>query len=703
MLLHRIRQSVRTAIALIITATIIAYGPAMRAPFEFDDATSIPGNATIRTLWPPSVPLNPPENTSVAGRPVVNYSLAINAALNRWLGVNESPDPDGPNKTVGLHIVNLLMHLGCGLLLFGVIRRTFLASASAGAAHGSADGIAVTVVALWLLHPIQTEAVNYLIQRTELFVSVCYAGVLYASIRAWDASSARSTVLWRALAVVVSLLGMGSKEVMITVPLAVMLYDRAFRTASWTELVASPGRSLFYFGLGGTSAVAVAMIAANARFDTVGFHLGITWYQYLYSQAWAIAHYLRLVLWPDQLTFDYGQRPIAGPRGVVGSVLLSAFFIATVVAWTRARTWGWFGFLGALFFLLMAPSSSVVPIATEIAAERRVYLALAPVLLLGVIGVDWLRRRAVTGSVSNAQGPWSHMRIVVAGLCVLLAAATFARSRTYADSEGLWRDTVLKAPDNPRAYDNLAATMFYHDPPRLAEAQQLYERAIQVDSTYVHAWPGLASVAVDQGRITDAESLLVRVLRIDPGYSDAVDHLGKLLLRTGRPASALPYLEQFAVAYPGENALMSVATAYLQLGRYDNASAALTRVLALNPGRVDALRYLGGLLVEQGHGLEALPLLERAVSVGSLSPVDVGLLSIAYAQVGRADDAVRAARSASDNARGNASVFILAGRAMLYAQRRDDAVQYFEAALRLSPGSAEASAYLEQARAMPSR
>src|SRR4051812_6666484 len=112
-------SSIRWASVALFVALFVAYAPALRAPFEFDDASAIRANTTIRTLWPASIPLHPPANTSVAGRPVVNYSLALNAAANRWLRVDERPDPFGPNKTLGYHIANLLLHAMCGLLLFG--------------------------------------------------------------------------------------------------------------------------------------------------------------------------------------------------------------------------------------------------------------------------------------------------------------------------------------------------------------------------------------------------------------------------------------------------------------------------------------------------------------------------------------------------------------------------------------------------------
>src|SRR4029078_1123634 len=93
---------------------------------------------------------------------------------------------------------------------------------------------------------------------------------------------------------------------------------------------------------------------------------------------------------PDRLSFDYGTSPIRGLRGIPGLVLLSAAAIATAVAWRRNL---WIAFLGTVFFMLLAPSSSIVPIQTEIAAERRLYLALVPVLIFGVVGIEMLRHR----------------------------------------------------------------------------------------------------------------------------------------------------------------------------------------------------------------------------------------------------------------------------------------------------------------------
>lgn len=728
------RQFARWVAIALACAALAAYAVALRAPFQFDDIASIPGNATIRSLAPISVPLSPPSNTSVAGRPVVNYSLALNYALNEWLGVDQRPNPEGVNKTLGYHAFNLLIHIACGLLLFGSLRRTLRSWRLRERWAGEADWFAAVVATLWLLHPIQTEAVNYLIQRTELIVSVCYLGTLYSAIRAWDASSRRAAIGWRTVAVIVCLLGMASKEVMITAPIIVVLYDRAFRVRSWRELATGGDRSWFYGLLACTSALVIALVASNARFDTVGFGLGISWYGYLYSQAWAILHYLRLVAWPDQLTFDYGQRPIIGLRGVPGLVVLSAFAAATIVAWTRVERWGWFGFLGAWFFLTLAPSSSVVPITTEIAAERRIYLALAAVIALIVVALEASRRRLA--AEWGARPPWAaaaaasigvfylivsawtadhtvpnrvftqwtmrfaiavaaaalawvmlrgmYRRSTFAAIVLVLMGVTAARSMTYTNAEGLWRDTVLKAPSNPRAYDNLAFNLFFDDPPGLAEAKELYWKAIALDPTYLHAWPGLASIAVDEDHPDEAVWLLQRALAINPQYADAIDHLGKLYLKTGQPERAVPYLVRFAASYPSDTSFVPLARAYMAIGRLDDAASALTNALNVNPSRVDAAQYLGGIFVEQARGREAIPLLERVASVNA-SGVTLGLLSVAYAQVGRTRDAIETAKVASERSGGDASVFTLAGRAMLLANRPADADMYLSQAVSISP------------------
>ncbi|MDB4912552.1 MAG: hypothetical protein JWM95_196 [Gemmatimonadetes bacterium] len=546
-------------LAAIAAATVLAFSPALNAPFQFDDIASIVHNQTITRAWPPGAALTPPPAITVSGRPVVNYSLALNYAVS------------GASSTFGYHAANLALHVLCGLLVFGIVRRTLRAHAREHAEHGHAESIALAVTALWLLHPIQTEAVDYVIQRTELLVSVFLAATLYASIRAWDASSGSGRAAWYATGTMACLLGMGSKEVMVSAPLIVILWDRVFHSTSWSALLEKGnGRRWFYLALLVTSSWLIALVAAGSRAETVGLSLGLSWQRYFYSQAWAVLHYLRLLAWPVGLSYDYGQEPVTGLRGVPGLVVLGAFFIATCVAWTRDR-WRWFAFVGTVFFLLLGPSSSVIPIRTEIAAERRVYLASVGMIVLFVLGVHAAARRV-----------WTERRgAELAGLtavCVLLALVTYRRSSMYRDPELLWRDAMEQVPMNPRAYDNLAAVVLGKDKARIGEAEALLRHAISIDSTYASAWTNLADVEVQLGRPAQALALLEHVVRANPELVDATARLGGMLVRAGDPVRAIPMLERAAAVAPTEETLVVLAIGYESVGRHADSQALLQRV-----------------------------------------------------------------------------------------------------------------------------
>lgn len=622
----------------------LAFLSAVRAPFVFDDLPSITHNASIRQLSPVAVPLSPPPNTSVTGRPVVNFSFAVNYALNDALGV----DHRGPSGTVGYHVVNVAIHVACALLLFALIRRT---------ARGFETGVEPAFVAgvatlLWMLHPIQTEAVDYVVQRSELLVSALYLATLYASVRAWDAR-ASARVWWYVAGVATCALAMASKEVAVSLPLVVVLYDRAFRASSWRAVFTNPSRRWFYGALAAATLIITVTVSLNARRESAGFGLGISWYEYFYTQAWAITRYLRLLAWPAGLTFDYGEKPITGLGGVPGLVLLTSAALATVYAWTKPR-WVWLGFLGACFFLLLAPSSSVVPIKTEIAAERRIYLASASVIVALAVLLDSWRARGRVSTRSIAIG--------VGAIAMVLAALTFARGTTYTRTERLYRDVIAKAPQNPRGYVGVGLAMFEDPVDRSREAAEMFRQAIAVDSTYFAAWQVLGTLEAAHENWPEAHRLFGRALRLQPQNDDAAAGLARAYLAMRQPDSAMRFIDR------------------------------------VNASDVDALWMLSTQLIAQGRGAEAIPYLER-VRATAPAAFTLATLSVAYAQAQRADDAVNTAMAATLVAGDTASVYLVAGRAMLVAKRYKEARGFLREAVTLDPTSEAARKALETAEA----
>ncbi|MDB4916423.1 MAG: hypothetical protein JWM95_4067 [Gemmatimonadetes bacterium] len=664
------RVELWTALILLLAAAV-AYGPALSAPFIFDDVPSIQNNTSLRTLWPPGIALRPPgRGTALSGRPISNYSFALSAAANRWIGIT----PGSDKETRIYHITNVMLHVCSAFLLCGIVGRTLRTKGVSSKWRESAPGIAATIAALWMLHPLQTEAVNYLSQRTELLVSFFYLAVLYSAMRAWESEGWSA---WSVVAVVASALGMASKEVMLTAPIAVVLYDKAF----FVDAFKSPARRRLYAALFATMAIAVALIVRGGRSATVGFSGSITWYEYLYSQGWAISRYLLLALWPADLVIDYGRNGVRDSSGVPGVILLSVLLAFTLWAWRHTRL-RWLAFLCSWFFLTLAPSSSIVPIVTEIAAERRVYLALASVIIVLVIGAEFLFRRA---------SPPRHLRFVLVGVVSLcMVAATASRSQLYNDPEALWKDAVNKRPGTARAYEGLASVILNKDTTRLREADELLSRAIALDSSAPAPFVSRAAIALKRRDFAAAEAFLGYALRVAPDDSAANQAFGETMSASSHSERAIVYLKRIADAAPSGASLQKLGTAYLISGRLDSAHSILARAVQLDSTNNLANQYLGATLVEMGRGEDAIAPLTRSMKIDSASGFTLSLLAVAYAESKRPELAMKAAGAAVALASRDAQTWAFAGRAAQYAGQYAQAVAYLKHAVRLDSADLEA-------------
>jgi len=352
--------------ALIVVAGFLAYWNSFSGPFVFDDVASVVENRQIREWWHLGGLLTSERELPVAGRPLVNASFAFNYAL-------------GGLDVRGYHAWNVAMHLVCALLVFSLVRLTLQQPALRDRFASRASDLAFGVALLWALHPLNTEAVDYVTQRTESMMALFYLATLVASIRAAEEPSRRR---WPIAAVALCAAGMACKESMVTAPVMVALYDRAFVFRSLKEAVATRWR--LYAGLAATWVLLVLLLLGGARPHSAGFSSGIGVWTYLLNQTVMIVRYLYLAVWPWSLVSNYGwPAPLtladALPQAAVVCVLLAA----TLVAIFR---WPSLGFAGCWLFFTLAPTSSVVPIATEVGAERRMYLPLVSLIALAVVG-----------------------------------------------------------------------------------------------------------------------------------------------------------------------------------------------------------------------------------------------------------------------------------------------------------------------------
>lgn len=577
----------RWLLAAVVGVGVLAYASGLSGPFIFDDISSIPDNQNIRQLWPLSRAMSAPPLTTVSGRPTVCLSLALNYAI-------------GGLSVQGYHAFNLAIHLGSALLLLGIIRRTLLTPTLAGRFERAAPWLAAASAAIWMLHPLQTEAVTYVIQRTELLMGFFFLLTLYCAIRGWASSSHRMS--WFAAAVASCAFGMGSKEVMVSAPLIVLLYDRTFVSRSWRAAFRRhPG---LYGGLAATWLVLAWLIGTGARDASVGSHLDIRPLHYLETQAGVIARYLRLCFWPRPLVISYDDWPVAHHLTEVlpQALLILALLAGTLWALVRRPA---LGFLGGVFFLILAPTSSFVPIVTEVAAERRMYLPLAAVVVLTAVSVYRLSIAAFTRlSLPPAFASRAGAALVIITVGVL-GLATTARNQDYRSEAAIWGDTVAKRPG-------------------IAFAQFEFGKAL-----------------AKEGRTDQAMAHYEEAVRLKPSYHEAHNNLGNLLADRGRlDIAAMHYQEAIRAKPDSAEAHNNLGTVLTSQGKLDMAVAEFTEALRHDPSLASAHSNLGVVLARLGRTQQAIEHFRKAIEAAPLLAQPHFELARLLADLGRLDEAI---------------------------------------------------------------
>jgi tetratricopeptide (TPR) repeat protein len=485
-----------------------AYAGSFAVPLLFDDVASITDNPTIRHLWPIWPVLEPPSGgITVGGRPLLNLTLALNTAVSG-------------TAVWSYHALNLAIHVLAGLTLYGIVRRTL--SPRAG---DSASLIAFSVALLWIVHPLQTESVTYIVQRAESLMGLFYLLTLYSFIRGVQADD-RTKNRWFGFSILACLFGMAVKEVMVTAPLVVLLYDRTFLAGSFREALRR--RWPQYAGLGATWILLLFLVLSmQGRGGTAGFGSQISPASYALTQFPAIVHYLRLCFWPHPLVFSYGSTLALGLGRVIPSALLVAVLLAASV-WALIERPP-LGFLGISFFAILAPTSSFYPIATETMAEQRMYLPLICVIVLAVLAIHrWLGRRAMLCGLI---------------LAVALFVATWRRNQEYGNPLDLWADTVANSPDNFFAHYNYGSEL-EKIPGRSNDAIAQFEEALRLNPQLVEAHFFLGCALQNEpGRLPEAVAQYEAALKIAPDYYQAHTNLGNLLAAQGKIQEAIAHYE----------------------------------------------------------------------------------------------------------------------------------------------------------------
>ncbi len=557
---------------MLVLLGLLAYLNSFNGVFALDDEAWIVGNNNISSIS---------DYIHGSSRPLTALTVALNYKLSGKIPTD-------------YHAVNLVIHLLAGLFLFGLVRRTLslpLFYDSAGAKYR--DLISFFSAVIWLVHPLQTESVTYIIQRAEELMGLFYLLTMYSFVRGSQSTGKR----WFVISVLSCMLGMMSKPIMVTAPFMVLLYDVIFVSRSWRNSLQKHWRVYLWLAAS-WMILSFLVLQNNESSGTTGLSLkSITPLGYLATQQEVILHYLRLVFLPDVLCLDYGWNAATDFNAVFyPALIIGLLIIATIIfLWKKMPA----GYCLAWFFVILAPSSSIIPIA-DYAVEHRVYLSLAglTVLIVALIvyGVDKL--------FANRENASIKVRVLVSVLLLIITAAlmvrTIERNDDYADYNKLIEAILSVNPYNFRARTIQINTFMSEN--KFKDAEQAARKELALIKNYK---PGENSGVVSASSPADY-------------YPDANNHIGAALLCQNKNEEAIPFFRAALLAKPDMTiAGYNLAVALHGLGRDDAALREAEKVIQHDKNYAQAYLLIGIIKENSGKLSDAIVAFRKALALDS--------------------------------------------------------------------------------------
>jgi tetratricopeptide (TPR) repeat protein len=525
-----------------------AYAPAMHGPFVFDDTKqqyALPTASDALSLWIGPV------------RPILMFSYWANVQLSR-------------DDTFSFHMVNLAIHFVTALLVFFVIRRLLEWS---GAAKENLTPFAAFGALLFLLHPLQTESVAYIAGRSEslcgMFSAASYAAFLYRRSKA---------ISWSGVVIVVALFGAAvlSKEQGVVLPALFLLTDLWWNTDGPLRAVRANWKLYVVLAAGAVAGIALfwKLITGAGTGDSAGFSLkAFTWYQYLFTQFRVLFAYMFNFLLPVNLNVDW-DFPISHTLFDQGAIIgLVGLLALAGLAWYYRRRFPLAGYGYLVFLVLLAPTSSILPIKDPI-ADRRMYL---PALGLILIALDLLGRLKLERKM---------MAGMAAAVVLIAAFATHARAEVWGNPLALWQDTALKSPKKMRPHFQLA---------------------------FAYQEQGRFDLAVDEFQKT---------ANLEPPTADMLIDWGLAYDGLNQPELALAKFREAAAKEPSAHVYTQIGYIYAKRSQWKEANEAFDTAQKIDPGFAITYLYKGQVhqannefpaaLADYQHALQLDPRLEPA-------------------------------------------------------------------------------------------
>jgi tetratricopeptide (TPR) repeat protein len=689
----------------ILLVALAAYANTFNSPFIFDDEASILDNRVIKDL---SAFLS---GTGYAYNPrrFIGYlSFALNYKLAGF-------------QLVGYHVVNLAIHIINGWLVYALgcltLRTPFFlrqGPVSDEPASGlTSPFLPLLAALLFVVHPVQTQAVTYIVQRLASLATLFYLGaiLLYVRGRLIQERHGRScqpkVLVYFCLALVAGLAAMKTKEIAFTLPLAAILYDFSFFGKGLKK------RYILFI------AAAVTLVVAGAGIFHSDKPLGelisdisritrdseMSRLDYLFTQFTVIVTYIRLLFIPvgQNLDYDYPKYDSMLNSQVFFSFLFllvlfstALYFyyrsrrdrapgtgdLTTSVTSTRSPLPGYYRLMafGILwFFLTLAIESSIIPI-TDVIFEHRLYLPSIGAFLAIAAGMSLLMRKTALST-----------RVAVAAVLVLiLGAATFHRNSIWSDSLSLWRDTAAKSPGKARPHINLGKLLLLAGEADEALVETKY--AVKLAPENPEALNNLGTVYKKKGMLTEAITAYRLALCYKPGFIAALGNLGAALEQQGLLDEAIDSYRQ-ALRINSENmvAHSNLGGVLLKKGRIEEAMKELREAIRMEPAAIQPRNNLAVAYERSGDLDKAIATYNEILTRNPEYAEGYNNLGIAYYRKQDLESAIRNYNEAVRLDPTFTKAYVNRGIAYAVRKEFDKALEQFQQAQRVSPGDKESA------------
>jgi protein O-mannosyl-transferase len=639
----------------------LIYSNSLESPFIYDDLSNIQDNPNIRLT---KITLEDIKRAGFEGRfsnrPIALISFALNYYFHRY-------------EVTGYHLINILIHIITGLLLY-IFVKTTLNLPSFPSRYKTSRWIPFITVLIWLVHPLNTQSVTYIVQRMNSMAAMFYILSFLLYVKGRLAEGKMKKQLLFSACILAGALSLGSKEIAATLPFFIFLYEWYFLqglSRTWLKRHISHIAAVLILVIIGVFIYLGAhpLEKILAGYEGYDFTLG----QRLLTEFRVVIFYLSLLLFPhpSRLNLDHDfsiSHSLTDPITTlfsIGAIVGLIGFSIWAAKKDRLFSFGILWFLGNLLI-----ESSVLPL--EIIYEHRTYLPSMFLFLMAVLLAYRFRLPKNLGIV------------VSCAVVISFSVWTYERNETWRDEVTFWRDSVKKSPNKARP--NLSLGFALQGRGKIDEAIKYYIEALRIKPDYAKGHNNLGVALKEQGRIEEAVDHYSEAIRIKPDYAEAHNNLGVALRDQGKLEEAIEHHGEAIRIQPkyaeGHN---NLGVALKDQGRLKEAAEHFYKALRIRPDYAEAHYNLANVLASQGRFDEAVDQYRDALKIKPGYAKAHHNLGLALVNKGKIEEAVNHYQEALRINPDYADASYNLASALTLQGKTEEAEKHFNEALRLRP------------------